>query len=210
MYSETPRGYHSFSHALDVLERVDRMDEVVGFVNLGAARLAALFHDATYVAGDASNEAASAVRMAFAVYDNYRPAEVYKLVAAASRLIEATAQHMAPQDFFTDWDTMLFLDCDMLGFAETGELDHQDKFDHQQGQIELEFRYALGARFDQNAYDDGRLKFLTALRAKGVFRSPFVKLPGSDHEARALGNISRACDALRKQNPTRLHERYGI
>jgi predicted metal-dependent HD superfamily phosphohydrolase len=188
IYAETPRGYHAFSHAIDVLERVDRVQEEVGFVDLGAVRLAALFHDAVYTAGDPSNEAVSAVRMSFSVYDHYPAARSYQIVSAASRLIEATAKHMAPQNYFTDWDTRLFLDCDLLGFAEFGV-----RFDKQQDKIEEEFRYALGTLFDPKAYTEGRRKFLTALRAKGVYRSPYGR---AVYEATAQANIARALSQL--------------
>lgn len=185
MYSRGLRGYHNFDHALDVLERVEMIQGEIGFVNYEAVRLAALFHDAVYTAGETDNEFRSVIAMKEKAREVYNITDaVSEQLIQADNLIMATSQHMVPNSVFRDWDTMLFLDCDVLGFAENWE-----QFKRQSELIA--FEYGDYARTE--AYKEGRIKFLKALYKKGVFRSPYFK---KHYEERALLNINASLKEL--------------
>src|SRR5262245_1783944 len=72
LYAEGVRGYHSFQHALDVLDRVDKVQRNIGFMDHDAVRFAALYHDAVYVAGAMDNEYQSAWKLNEAIRETYR------------------------------------------------------------------------------------------------------------------------------------------
>jgi predicted metal-dependent HD superfamily phosphohydrolase len=192
LYARGPRAYHKFSHAEDVLERVEMVERDIGFMNYEAVRLAALFHDATYVAGNKNNEAVSANQMRNAVYSlkQYNtyvaPADLTWTVSVASDLILSTAEHTSHQHSITVWDTVLLMDCDVLGFAE-----EWPTFQKNNDDIEFEF-VALG-NFDSEKYRQGRIKFLMALYDKGIFRSPYFR---KAYEEKALINIRAALREL--------------
>lgn len=182
LYGIGRRVYHTFQHAQDVLHRVEWVEDEIGFINPEAARLAALFHDAVYVIGSSDNESLSARCMTRIVYDNtisVLSEELASCIYAATVMIRATAQHMTHQEFFTDWDTMLFMDCDMFGFAMSW-----DEFQKNNAGIDAEFK--LGAGYNQEKYEVQRIKFLTTLYNKGIFRSPYFR---KKYEERALYNI---------------------
>lgn len=182
LYDEGPRAYHTFRHAQDVLHRVDGIEDEIGFMNPDAARLAAVFHDATYVIGASDNELLSANAMMRVVYDYTTSAkgeELDKCLDDASILIRATSHHLTHQRFYLDWDSMLFMDCDMFGFASPW-----DKFQQNNADIDAEFK--MGAGYDPEKYKEGRTKFLTTLYHKGIFRSPYFR---KKYEKQALYNI---------------------
>lgn len=188
LYSVGKRAYHTFDHALDVLERVNCAHNDIGFMNIQAARLAALFHDAVYDTTNlpAENEEQSALAMQKVVQAHWGVwtiGEEMDAIRPATLLIRATAQHMSPQSTYTDWDTVLFLDCDVLGFAE-----QWDQFKKQNEDIAYEYNIV-----DPEAYKQGRIRFLSALYNKGVFRSPYFKMT---YEALAKQNIARSLQEL--------------
>lgn len=188
LYSVGRRGYHRFEHALDVLERVKMVEEEIGFLNYEAVQLAALFHDAVYVAGAKDNEQKSVNElnsffMSGAGGPDVMMDDFLNIVARAASLIMDTAEHMNP-DYTENWDSMLFMDCDVLGFAENWE-----QFQKQNEDI----KYEYGDDVNLMMYAQGRIKFLTALFDKGVFRSPyFIKR----YEERALLNIKASLREL--------------
>lgn len=188
LYQEGRRAYHTFQHALDVLERVEKVEKELGFFNYQAARLAALYHDAIYVAGSKTNELDSANAMNEFFFtgkagDNVMMKDIHTILSQAICLIEDTAHHMDPQDYTENWDTILFMDCDVLGFAEPWET-----FKKQNDDIAYEYGVV-----DADAYNQGRVKFLAALYKKGVFRSPYFK---KHFEDSAIMNIRGALQQL--------------
>jgi predicted metal-dependent HD superfamily phosphohydrolase len=186
-YSQGVRAYHTFNHAKDVLSRVMYFDDEIGFMNPEAARLAALFHDAVYRTSQLgiTNEQLSCSQMQIALsYDNALLLD--GPYSKAAGLILETQNHTVPRKSFTDWDTCLFMDCDMLGFA-----DEPEQFRIQNDNIAIEYGqkpYELTAPYIQ-----GRLAFLKNLRARGVFLSPPVR---KAFESRAIENINHEIKEL--------------
>lgn len=184
LYKIGTRHYHTFEHALDVLGRVDKFEKILGYHNYEAVRVAALFHDAVYVVGAPphENETSSAEAMKKAMYQANQTTEILELINIiddAHNLIMATSLHMTHQRFFHEWDTMVFMDCDMLGFAATWE-----GFQRNNAQIDAEF--ASAPTYDEEKYKIGRVEFLMKLYKKGIFRSPYIK---ATYEETALSNI---------------------
>lgn len=188
-YAQGIRAYHTFDHAKDVLSRVMYFDDEIGFMNPEAARLAALFHDAVYriKQSGVTNEQLSCSQMQIALaYAG--PAPLDDTCSKACNLILETQNHTVPRSSFTDWDTCLFMDCDMLGFAEEPE-----QFRIQNDSIAIEYGqkpYELSAPYIQ-----GRLAFLKNLHARGVFLSPPIR---RHFEGRALRNIEQELEDLSK------------
>lgn len=176
-HPDFPRAYHNFQHAQDVLDRVDQVQNDIGFINYEAVRIAALFHDVVYIPGNPDNELESArVMMDMLISrDDIMPSET----STAYSLIVFTNNHMSPRRFYAEWDTMLFLDCDMLGFGLDWDIYQKNNDD-----IDLEFRSAKN--FNEEKYTAGRIKFLKALYEKGVFRSPYFQ---KKYEEKALANL---------------------
>ncbi len=180
LYSVGRRAYHNFQHAVDVFKRVQLMDGHLGLQNPQAMYLAALFHDAIYTHGDLENEIKSAIAMEEAAMEH----GVHSMIRhQAYALILATSHHMAPQNYTSDWDTMIFMDCDVMGFAE-----NWDQYAKQNEDILFEANPQ-----DMEKYNQGRKAFLTKLMDKGVFRSPYFR---KTYEDRALRNITRSLKEL--------------
>lgn len=192
LYKVGPRFYHTFDHARHVLWRADDFARIVGYHNYAAVRVAALFHDAVYRIGAPphENEMNSAEEMKKAMYKAYPvTAELINIIDDAHELIMATSLHMTHQRFFHGWDTMLFMDCDMLGFADSW---HQFK----QSNEKIDEEFACMENYDPEKYKVGRIKFLEDLAKKGVFRSPYIR---SLYEETALNNIQRHLKELRDE-----------
>lgn len=180
MYEESPgfvRAYHTFQHAQDVLNRVDEVQRSIGFVNYNAARIAALFHDVVYIPNSSYNEHESS-RVMMDLMTNIPGVSTSDIYQARS-LIIFTSNHTANQGFYSEWDTMLFLDCDLLGFGLSWE-----EYLKNNDQIDREFRSAKN--FDERRYNSERIEFLKTLYRKGVFRSPYFR---KLYEEKALSNI---------------------
>ncbi|PZP62383.1 MAG: hypothetical protein DI597_05785 [Pseudoxanthomonas spadix] len=115
-YATPPRAYHSIDHVQEVLRQVDAVAQGPGWRQPREAQLAALYHDAIYVAGRGDNEARSA-QLARAHLAQWPQPGVD--MARVADLIELTARHggLSPGD--VDAEAALFLDCDMaiLGAA---------------------------------------------------------------------------------------------
>ncbi|TMN19895.1 hypothetical protein [Pseudoxanthomonas sp. X-1] len=115
-YATPPRAYHSIDHVQEVLRQVDVVAQGPGWRQPREVQLAALYHDAIYVAGRGDNEARSA-QLARAHLAQW-PQPGVDMVRVAD-LIELTARHggLSPGD--VDAEAALFLDCDMaiLGAA---------------------------------------------------------------------------------------------
>ncbi|TAA24384.1 HD domain-containing protein [Pseudoxanthomonas winnipegensis] len=115
-YATPPRAYHSIDHVQEVLRQVDVVAQGPGWRQPREVQLAALYHDAIYVAGRGDNEARSA-QLARAHLAQWPQPGVD--MARVADLIELTARHggLSPGD--VDAEAALFLDCDMaiLGAA---------------------------------------------------------------------------------------------
>jgi predicted metal-dependent HD superfamily phosphohydrolase len=116
VYATPPRAYHSIDHVQEVLRQVDVVAQGPGWRQPREVQLAALYHDAIYVAGRGDNEARSA-QLARAHLAQWPQPGVD--MARVADLIELTARHggLSPGD--VDAEAALFLDCDMaiLGAA---------------------------------------------------------------------------------------------
>lgn len=178
-YAHPPRAYHSFAHAQEVLAHVGEVTAGPGWKQPREVVLAALFHDAVYLAGAADNEAKSADLAAQAI-ETFLPGQAID-VARVRELILLTARHgkLTPAD--VDADAAHFLDCDMAILAA-----EPARFDAYDAAIAEEYRGAIpGFVFRFN-----RKRFL-----KRLLDAPRLYLSDFFHQrldARARENLRRA------------------
>lgn len=163
------RYYHTWDHALDVLHRVDVVQQCLGWQDYDAAVYAALYHDIVYrpTAGRGTNESDSLA----ALPDEFS--------ARAAYMILATAHHGYGNRTELSWDVGLFLDCDMAGFAAP-----DDVFDVQNIDLDDEAR----AHTSPEAYRAKRVPWLQQVQRNGVFMTPLFRAWG---EAVAQRNLDR-------------------
>lgn len=108
-YGEPGRHYHSWAHIEALLrwfaQRADTLNDPDAVV------LAILFHDAVYDARRSDNETLSAALLAATPLPGWSPASI----AAALRMIEATAGHQPPDGLTPEQasDLKIFLDMDL-------------------------------------------------------------------------------------------------
>lgn len=174
-WANPPRAYHSWSHALEVLRHVDSVPHWNRPVEV---LLAAVFHDAVYVAGRKDNEVKSA-ELALEAIATFMPNQ-HVDVATVRTLIELTAKHGTLNRDELDDDARHFLDCDMaiLGSAP-------NVFDVYDTAIADEY-----AHVPQLIYRFNRRRFLKRLLAsKRIFLSDFFH---SRLDASARANLRRA------------------
>ena len=178
-YATPPRAYHSWAHVERVLDHVRE----IAWEHPREVWLAALYHDAIYVAGAADNEARSAAlaRQAIARWLPEAGVDADRVAA----LIELTARHGRIDPAEVDAEAALLLDCDaaVLGAPE-------DEFDRYDAGVATEWSAAVGAE----AYRRGRRAFLERLLA-----APRIFLSEPFHErldAAARVNLRRALTRL--------------
>ncbi len=188
-YATPPRAYHNIRHVEAVLEHYDAVTAGPGWMHPREVRLAVLYHDAIYEAGQSDNEARSA-ELAIAHIARWLPDAGIDTVRVAG-LINLTARHghFVPGDFGEDAassDTKHFLDCDMaiLG-AEPAT------FEAYNCGIAAEYRGHVPAfvfRFN-------RRRFLKKLLARErIFLSDFFH---AHYDAHARSNLRRAVNEKR-------------
>ncbi len=114
-YAQPPRAYHGFGHVRAVLEHVAEVAAGPGWQQPLEVWLAALFHDAVYVAGRSDNEMESAL-LARRTIARWWPQSAVGLDRVAE-LIALTARHGQLSSEQVDRDAGLFLDCDMAILA---------------------------------------------------------------------------------------------
>jgi predicted metal-dependent HD superfamily phosphohydrolase len=114
-YAEPPRVYHSWAHVERVLDHVRE----IAWSQPAEVWLAALFHDAIYVAGAPDNEAKSAALARDAIARWLPDVKVDADRVAA--LIELTARHGRLVAADVDPEAALFLDCDAAVLAAPDE-----------------------------------------------------------------------------------------
>ena len=110
-YDQPPQAYHSFAHVQEVLGHVGEVTVGPGWRQPREVFLAALFHDAVYVAGRSDNEAKSA-ELARRAIDTFLPGKGLDADRVAA-LILLTARHGKLSNSELDPDAAHFLDCDM-------------------------------------------------------------------------------------------------
>jgi len=182
-YHEPHRCYHNWDHALTVLQRVTAIVEVSGVAD-GTMPIAALYHDAVYVVGATDNELLSCD----AFCDDNVNEPWFRtsleggehLASRVCRYIQATAKHGKLEREDVPIDTALFMDCDMLGFAEPDWA----TFVAQDYAVIAE----LMTRYDSDEVAAGRETFLRGLLAK---RSIFLSDYFANYEGPARSNIER-------------------
>jgi len=177
-YAEPPRHYHTFAHATEVARRWREVADAGLWRQPVETWLAALFHDAIYVAGADDNERRSAALAVDAIARWFSGAGIDSARVAA--LVELTHDHGRLDPSAVDADAALFLDCDMaiLG-AEPAAFDAYD------AAIAAEY-----AAVPADAYRAGRRRFLAGLLAR-----PRIYLSNYFHErldAAARANLTRA------------------
>jgi len=176
-HATPPRAYHTWAHVERVLEHLAAQ----GPAPPREVWLAALFHDAVYVAGAADNEARSAA-LARATIPRWLAGVDLDRVAA---LIELTARHgrLGPGD--VDAEAARFLDCDTAVLAAPA-----DEFDRYDEGIAEEWAGVVAP----DAYRRGRRAFLERLLA-----APRIFLSDDFHarlDAAARANLRRALARL--------------
>lgn len=177
-YAQPPRAYHSFAHVQEVLRHLAEVTAGPGWRQPREVFLAALFHDAVYLAGAKDNEAKSAA-LARQAIETFLPRAGVD-AGRVEALILLTAKHgqLAPRE--VDADEALFLDCDLaiLG-AEPAA------FDVYQRAIAQECAHLPGPLFTL-----GRHRFLSGLlRRERLFLSDFFH---ARLDAAARANLARA------------------
>lgn len=133
MHEEGDRGYHGWSHPLDLLEKIVPIAHLLH--DVVAVRCAAITHDVFYDVDRSDNEIRSAKFAAGILQGLIREASVMRVVS----MTEATAGHhvqegLSPEDRS---DTEHFLDLDLSILGEDRET-----FDRYEAGIRHEYRAA--------------------------------------------------------------------
>jgi len=180
-YAQPPRAYHHAGHVQAVLAHCAEVASGPGWQQPEEVYLAALYHDAVYVAGRKDNEARSA-QLARQAITHWLPAQGLD-AARVEQLILLTARHgeLLPTD--VDGEAALFLDCDMAILAAPAAV-----FDAYHQGVAEEYAGVVPGFL----YRAGRRRFLKALLAR-----PRIFLSGFFHErmdAAARANLQRVVE----------------
>lgn len=181
-YADPPRHYHGFAHVQEMLRHHAAVASGPGWQQPVETWLAALYHDAVYVAGRRDNEERSA-RLARDHATHWLPRAAIDLDRVAA-LIGMTARHgqITVDDLRGDprpADAMHFLDCDMaiLGAGDAA-------FDAYDRGIAAEYAHVPAPLFQA-----GRRRFLADLLARErIFLSDFFHVR---HDVAARRNLAR-------------------
>jgi len=180
-YASPPRAYHSFTHVQEVLRHLTEVTAGPGWSHPREVFLAALFHDAVYVAGQSDNEAKSA-DLAVQAIETFLPRAGLD-ATLVRRLIELTAKHGKLKRDDLDEETRLFLDCDMAILAADPA-----GFDAYDAAIAQEYAHVPKLVFNFN-----RRRFLKhLLDAERIYLSDFFH---QRLDARARENLRRTLAA---------------
>lgn len=183
LYANPRRAYHNLGHIADVLHHYRDVALERGWRAPREVWLAALYHDAVYVAGCADNEAKSADIAADQIA-RWLPDDDVD-VDRVRTLIELTACHGRLAQADVDAEAALFLDCDMAILAAPPA-----QFDAYQDAIADEYRSVASA----SDFRAGRAEFLAALLSRS-----YIYLSARFHGAMdgpARANLRRALAAL--------------
>jgi predicted metal-dependent HD superfamily phosphohydrolase len=175
-WSTPGRAYHTWDHALEVIDHYDAVERDLGWRHPREVALAVVYHDAVYVPGRHDNEAES-VTLARAAIARFLPDAD---AARVEELILWTARHgkLAPGD--VDDEAALFLDCDMAILGAEA-----DRFAEYERQIAREYSV-----IPPELYATGRKQFLqTVLALPRIYLSDYFH---ARLDARARENLRRA------------------
>jgi predicted metal-dependent HD superfamily phosphohydrolase len=179
-HDHPPRAYHHFGHVLALQGHLAQLvADGPGLTHPAEVHLAALFHDAVYVAGRSDNEAKSAELAAEAIATFLPTAAVDP--ARVRHLIDLTARHGKLDAATLDADARHFVDADMaiLG-APSAEFDAYD------AAIATEYRDAVPSLI----YRFNRRRFLARLLdAERIYLSDYFH---ARFDAPARANLRRA------------------
>jgi predicted metal-dependent HD superfamily phosphohydrolase len=187
-YAVGNRHYHTLGHAFDVLGRCAMAHRDVGLKDPTEVAIAALYHDAVYVAGatKGDNEEASLSLLNTHLDQAGISFPLHRLTIRD--LILATAHHeQEPSQTILGGtgprNVDYFMDADMAGFgASPAEFDRQNEL------IAREF-----AHVRPRDYLHGRLKFLAKLVSRRrLFRTDYF---AEKYEEQAQANLARALKA---------------
>jgi len=177
-HMDPPRHYHTFDHALDVAAEVMLAGYDVFIEHPREMLLAALFHDAVYIAGAKDNEEKSA-RVAL---DEIEVLEIKDIdTERVAKLINNTSKHFT--DVNLSDEEAIFMDADIHSFAAPWEI-----FVSTQENVAKEF-YADDTEDAIRQAKLNQIKFLSfVLELPHIFYS---KRGRRVHEATTRENIER-------------------
>ncbi len=177
-YAEPPRAYHHFGHVRAVLAHCQQVADGPGWRKPVEVYLAALYHDAVYVAGRKDNEACSA-RLAAHAITRWLPQQGVD-VGRVEQLILLTARHGDLAADEVDEEAALFLDCDMAILGAP-----VDVFDAYHRGVADEYADVVPGFL----YRAGRRRFLKAMLARPrIFLSAYFH---DRYDAQARANLQR-------------------
>jgi predicted metal-dependent HD superfamily phosphohydrolase len=175
-WSTPGRAYHTWEHALEMMDHYDAVAREIGWRHPREVALAVVYHDAVYVPGSHDNEAESA-KLAHSAIARWTPGADAERV---EQLILLTAQHGKLSPAGVDDEAALFLDCDMAILAAGAE-----RFAEYERQIAREYSV-----IPPELYAAGRRKFLeTVLALPRIYLSDYFH---ARLDARARENLRRA------------------
>jgi predicted metal-dependent HD superfamily phosphohydrolase len=179
-YGGAGRAYHDGTHLEEIVQRFGEVAASVGWLAPREVYLAALFHDAVYVAGAKDNEAKSAGWARRAIEEQLSGQGLD--AARVEALILMTARHgaLGERDLADDPDGACFLDCDMAILGA-----ERARYDAYERGVAAEYRAV-----PPEAFAAGRKAFLEGLLLKeSIFLSAWGK---ARFEATARANVTRA------------------
>lgn len=161
-----PRAYHHFGHVKALLQHCQQVAMGPGWAHPREVYLAALYHDAVYVAGRKDNEARSA-QLALQAIEQWLPGQGVD-AQRVQQLILDTARHGQIGVDDVDAETALFLDCDMAILGAPAEV-----FDAYDRGVAEEYRGVVPGFL----YRAGRRRFL-----QGLLKQPRIFLSDFFHQ----------------------------
>lgn len=176
-YDKPIRAYHSWKHVLAILRY---LDEIPFWNHPKEVALAAIFHDAVYVAGHNDNEKLSA-ELAMEMIAIYMPHENINR-NYVSELIELTAFHGKHLADTLDKDKQHFLDADMAILGA-----NHNEFDHYDEAIRVEYSHIPTALFNKKR----KAFFVDLLSAPRIYLSDHFY---EKYEIRARENLKKTVE----------------
>lgn len=178
-HAAPPRAYHHFGHVRAVLQHCAQVAQGPGWWHPQEVYLAALYHDAVYVAGRKDNEVRSA-HLALQAIDVWLPGAGVD-GGRVQQLILLTARHGELGIDDVDAEQALFLDCDMAILGAPAAV-----FDGYHRDVAEEYAGVVPGWL----YRAGRRRFLRGLLARPrIFLSDYFH---AQLDAAARANLQRA------------------
>lgn len=192
-YREPQRGYHDWSHVVELLEKLEALESLAVRPDLIAAAI--FWHDSVYLTRDgdgllrpdAENVRASAALFErYSTFDPTDSAAVHELIMATANHLKARASTERYPGFARDLD--LFLDLDLSSLGASWPI-------FEQNLARIRFEYAW---VPEPIFCLGRLQMLETFAARGdaLYRLDETRQLWG---ARAQENFVRAQEKLRQQ-----------